>query len=88
MACVVRVPSQYCKCPVDLFRHYQARQLMRQRHGAERQQGLGPLACAVGPATRRPNGENNGLLPGIFAFAQPFGERLGGERLAAAIEQD
>ena len=29
---VVRMPCKYCKCPVELFRHYQAGKLMGQRH--------------------------------------------------------
>ena len=29
---VVRMPCKYCKCPVELFRDYQAGQLMGQRH--------------------------------------------------------
>ena len=44
MPSVIRMASQYCKCPIDLLCQDQPGQLMRQRHGAKGQQALRPAA--------------------------------------------
>jgi hypothetical protein len=40
VAGMVRMPCKYCKCPVELFRDYQAGKLVGQRHGSERKRSL------------------------------------------------
>jgi hypothetical protein len=57
---VVRMPSKYCKCPVELFGQHQASEFVGQRHWTQRQHRLG--LPPIRPAIRRPNGENNHLL--------------------------
>ena len=37
---VIRMPSKYCKCPVDLFGQYQARQFVGQCHRPQGEDGL------------------------------------------------
>jgi hypothetical protein len=57
---VIRMPSKYCKCPVELFGQHQASEFVGQRHWTQRQHCLG--LPPIRPAIRRPNGENNHLL--------------------------
>ncbi len=37
---VVRMPSKYCKCPVELFGQHQASEFVGQRHRTQRQHCL------------------------------------------------
>jgi hypothetical protein len=87
MAGVVRMPRQYCKCPVDLFGHYQAGELVRQRHGPQRKSCLRLLGRPRGPATRGPDGENNHLLACIPAYTEPFRQSFRRQRFSTTIQQ-
>jgi hypothetical protein len=82
---VVRMPSQYCKCPVELFRQHQAGKFMGQRHWSQGQQRL--RLTPIRPAIRRPNGENNSLLARIPAQTKPLRQLLGRESLSSGVEQ-
>jgi len=59
---VVRMPSKYCKCPIDLFGQHQASEFVGQRHWPQRQHRLRLPGRTLRPTIRRPNGENNHLL--------------------------
>jgi hypothetical protein len=57
---VVRMPREYCKCPIDLFGQHQASKFMGQSHWPQRQHRL--ALPPIRPATCRANSENNHLL--------------------------
>jgi hypothetical protein len=82
------MPREYCKCPVDLFGEDQPRQFMGEGHGPK---GEGALRLGTGvfrPAVSRAYGEDDTLLAGVPACAQPTGQFLRGEGLPTAVEQN
>jgi hypothetical protein len=66
---VVWMPSEYCKCPVELFGEHDAGEFVGQRHWAQRQQHLCLPWRLLRPAARRPNGKDDRLLSGIASHA-------------------
>ena len=84
---VIRMASQNCKCPVELLRHYQPGQCMRQSHRPKRQQQLRSLARCLCPPACPTNSKNNMLAPLVSPRTKPSGKSLRTHLPPTAIQQ-
>ena len=64
---VVRMPCEYCKCPVELFRQHQASKFVRECHPPQGQHRLRQPGSPIRPAASWPDGKDNQLLARIPA---------------------
>ena len=76
VAAVVRVPSQNCKCPIDLFGQYQPGERVGQRERSQREQQSGSFTGRIRPSVRRTDGKGNVLRALVAANPQPPGKGI------------
>lgn len=88
MAGVVGVTGEDGEGAVDLFGEDGAGEFVGQGDEAEREDKAGVAAGGVGPSVVGPDGEDYRLRAGVAETAEVSGEVLGGELLAAAVEED
>jgi len=87
---VVRVARENCTCAIDLLRHHQARQRVRQRHRPQREHStaaFGLRPSLVGPSIRRPDRKDHVLRSLVAALSQPQRQFLRAHLPSAAIKQ-
>lgn len=73
---------------IDLFEQDDAGEFVGERHFAEGEDGGGGVAGGVGETVSRANGEDEGLGIAILMVFEEAGEFLGGELLAAGVDED
>ncbi len=88
MAAVVGVACEDCTGAVELFGEDEAGQFVSHCDGTKGEQKGCGFAGGLGPSVGGSDGEDDVLRALVAASAEPVGELSGGERFAAAIEQD
>jgi hypothetical protein len=88
VAGVVRMPRQYCKCPIDLLSQDEPGKLVGQGHLPKGEHGLRPARDSGGPSTGWPDRKHNCLLARVPADAEPLGQSFRGEGFSPAIQKN
>jgi len=85
---MIRVAGEEGECAVELLAENDARQLVGQGHGAEREHEPGAAARVLGPTVGGADCEDDPLAALVALAAEPLGERFRGHRPGALVEQD